>query len=51
MKLIVETEKKSKVVDDSGNVMFRGTRIECLEFIADAIENNIEKRKKRKLNR
>lgn len=46
MKLIVETEEKSKVVDSSGNVMYKGTRLECLDFIADVLESGLRVTKK-----
>lgn len=43
MKMVVITEDNSKVVDDKNVVLFTGSRVECLDFIADKIEENMEK--------
>ena len=48
MKLVVNTENDSKVIDDSGHDMFKGTREECVLWIADRIEDNLSRNKSRK---
>lgn len=45
MKLIVDSEIDSKVIDDSGNVMFKGTREDCVLWIADRIDDNLKNNK------